>query len=280
MNPTLTKFNFYYYIGGTVQNEDNETEEGGVAADNNSPQGVYFLGDATSDNFFNNTNGGGYQTSLPVLTNQHVAAIAHFDHNGNFLKGTYKSGTAYRGTSYNIGYGHQENGIAVSPVTGDVYILINSQYSDEIPSGYTSGYQLTNQSDTGGPDTNNLIVDFSGDLTALHNITWDGGSGLEEGAGSGNMVIDPSSGVVYTASNTSSTNSASIPFPLTSDAYLYSGGCKDVGWDTTIIGFLPNLSTLNYATCLGDTWSGSPPTDGSNQPGAYQYLLDMIFPGG
>jgi hypothetical protein len=130
--------------------------------------------------------------------------------------------------------------IAVHPITGHVYI-----------GGMTRSTDLPGI--TGGADpTHNLgiwdafVASISASMSTLHQVTYLGGSGMEQVFGDGSnsaLLIHPDTGKIYISGITGSYN-----FPATANAY---DDTKSSNYDAFVARFSEDLTTLEVATFLG-----------------------------
>lgn len=123
--------------------------------------------------------------------------------------------------------------LAIHPATGDVYVA-GTTNSTSFP-GAVGGPQVT----YGGGDDDAFVARLTASLTTLTQATYLGGSGTDEAFA---IAIDPTTGDVYVAGDTLSTN-----FPGTAGgAQAGSGGSYDA-----FVARLPaSLTTLIQATYL------------------------------
>jgi hypothetical protein len=156
--------------------------------------------------------------------------LAKYDHSLPVVIDPLLQSTYLGGTNSEIFY---HLALAIHPASGDVY-LAGDTSSTDFP-GTTGGAQPAS-----GGNTDAFVARFNADLTVLKQATYLGGAGPEVGTA---LAIDPTSGNVFVAGSTASSN-----FPGT------AGGAQPAsagGIDEFVALLNPQLTTLVQATYLG-----------------------------
>jgi hypothetical protein len=182
---------------------------------------VYVAGNTQSIDFPGTAGG-----AQPTLAGSLDGFVARLSSDLTTLLGvTYLGGSA----------GDAASGLAISPATGEVYV-VGITDSRDFP-GTAGGAQPT----FGGGGADAFVARLSRDLTTLIQATYLGGSALDVANA---LAIAPGTGNVYVAGSTVSTN-----FPGTTGGAqpTYGGGVQDA-----FLAVLPSsLTTLIQATYLG-----------------------------
>jgi hypothetical protein len=125
-------------------------------------------------------------------------------------------------------------GLAIHPTTGDIYV---TGLAGNIPT--IKGAQPL----SGGGDGDAFVARVASTPTILIQATYLGGSGSDEAR---SVVVHPSTGDIYVAGSTTSTN-----FPGAPGGAQAAGG---VGFDAFIARLPSTLTSLTQATYLGGTF--------------------------
>jgi len=213
LNPDLTLILQSTYLGGSY--EDRAT----ALAVNPKTGDVYVVGNTLSPDFPKATgwaqgnNNGGLDAFVARLNSSLT----------QLLQSTYLGGSGW----------DEALAIAVNPTTGDVYVAGNTLSTDfpKTASGAQSIKSL-------GSDA--FVSRLNSNLTRIFQSTYLGGSGLDEALA---ITIHPTTGDVYVAGRTSSTN-----FPGTNGGAQAS---NNGGSDAFVAKLNPNLTKILQSTYLG-----------------------------
>jgi hypothetical protein len=217
LNPALTNLNQATYLGGS------DGESALALAIHSTSGEVYVAGFTDSTNFPGTT--GGAQTAAGGLGDVFVARLNPALTNLN--QATYLGGSD----------GEFPSALAIHATSGEVYVA-GFTYSTNFP-GTSGGAQAT----TGG-SVDAFVARLNPALTTLNQATYLGGS---SGEFTSALAIHPTSGEVYLAGDTGSTN-----FPgTTGGAQPASAGFSDA----YVARLNPALKTLNQSTYLGGSGS-------------------------
>jgi hypothetical protein len=194
---------------------------------------VYVAGETNSTNFPGTTGGaqtiygGGYYDAFVAKLNSSLTQLFQ---------------STYLGGSFNDG----AFALAIHPTTGEVYVA-GWTSSNDFP-GATGGAQAN----YGGGDDDAFVSKLNSNLTQLLQSTYLGGS-FNDGASA--LAIHPTTGEVYVAGETNSTN-----FPGTTGG---AQGNNNGGGDAFVSKLNSNLTQLLQSTYLG----------GSGSDGAYALAI-------
>jgi hypothetical protein len=216
LGTSLTSLNQATYMGGSF------TDYASSLAIHPTSGEVYVAGRTASTNFPGTA--GGAQSAIGGLADAFAARL-------NASLTTLNQATYLGGSGDD---GDLVVALAIHPTSGEVYVA-GVTNSTNFP-GAANGAQAVN----GGGARDAFIARFNASLTALNQATYLGGSG---GDAARTAAIHPTSGEVYVAGDTNSTN-----FPGT------AGGAQPAG-DGNVNAFIARLNaaltTLNQATYLG-----------------------------
>jgi hypothetical protein len=214
LSSTLTTLTQTTYLGGSG------TDLALTLAIRQTSGDVYVAGGTVSTNFPGTT--GGAQASNGGSTDAFVARL-------NSALTTLTQATYLGGSNFD-----EALALAIHPTSGDVY-LAGLTISTNLP-GTAGGAQAA----SGAGSFDAFVARLSSTLTTLTQATYLGSSGDDEAYA---LAIHPTSGDVYVAGLTSSTN-----FPGTAGgAQAANGG----GFDAFIARLNSTLTTLTQATYLG-----------------------------
>jgi len=209
------------YLGGS------DFDEATALAIHPTTGDLYVAGTTASTNFPGTTGG-----AQPAKAGSADAFVARLN----------RALTALAQATYLGGSGpDQATALAIHPTTGNVYVAGHTS-SANFP-GTTGGAQPANG---GGPD-DAFVARLNSTLTTLTQASYLGGSGLDEFPA---LAIHPTTGDVYVAGRTSSTN-----FPRT------TGGAQpaNAGTQDAFVARLNSaLTTLTQATYLGGSEGDQP----------------------
>jgi hypothetical protein len=214
LNTALTTLNQSTYLGGGGPDLTHSLAIHPTSGD------VYVAGETGSSNFPGTAGGaqatfGGDEDAFVGRLNASLTTLN---------QATYLGGSAFDGAF----------ALAIHPTSGEVYIA-GSTLSTNLP-GTPGGAQSANLGGFGDA----FVARLSASLTTLNQATYLGGSGFEEVDA---LVIHPTSGEVYVAGGTDSTD-----FPgITGGAVTVTGG----NFDAFVARLNPALSKLDQSTFLG-----------------------------
>jgi len=181
---------------------------------------VYVAGWTNSTNF-PGTSGGAQASHRGGLSDAFVARLNK--ELTQILQSTYLGGSDW----------DEARALAIHPTTGEVYVAGETR-STNFP-GTTGGAQGSS-----GGDFDAFVARLSGDLRTLHQSTYLGGSGIDSATA---LAIHPTTGEVYVAGETTSTN-----FPNT------TGGAQGIfrgSYEAFVARLSADLRTLHQSTYLG-----------------------------
>ena len=185
---------------------------------------VYVAGQTNSANF-PGTTGGAQPASGGGDLDAFVARL-------NATLTTLNQATYLGGSDKDFGYA-----LAIHPTSGEVYVA-GDTYSPNFPGTAGGSQPAIHDSPFGADDA--FVARLNADLTTLNQATYLGGSYYDEARA---LAIHPTSGEVFVAGNTVSTN-----FPGTAGGAQPAKGEED---DAFVARLNADLTTLNQATYLG-----------------------------
>ncbi len=212
MNSSLTSILQSTYLGGSK-------EDSASTLVISSTGEVYVAGETNSTDFPNTTGG-----AQAINNGDYDAFVARLSADLRTLhQSTYLGGSDL----------DEANALAIHPTTGEVYVA-GTTWSTNFP-GTSGGAQGSS-----GGLRDAFVARLSADLRTLHQSTYLGGSDLDEANA---LAIHPTTGEVYVAGNTWSTN-----FPGT------SGGAQAINngdYDAFVAKLNSNLTQILKSTYLG-----------------------------
>ncbi len=218
-NSTLTSLTQTTYLGGSDEDQAN------ALAINPTTGDIYVTGGTRSTNFPGTT--GGAQSAFGGGGDAFIARL-------NSALTSLTQATYLGGSGSDVA-----SSFAINPTTGDVYVAGETQ-STNFP-GTTGGAQAAN----GGGLDDAFVARLNSTLTSLTQSTYLGGSGSDFANA---LAINPTTGDVYMAGDTDSTN-----FPgTTGGAQAANGGGFDDAFASRINS---TLTSLTQATYLGGSGS-------------------------
>lgn len=218
-NATLTSLIQTTYLGGSDEDQANALAIHPTTSD------VYVTGGTRSTNFPGTT--GGSQSTIGGGSDAFIVRL-------NSTLTSLTQATYLGGSGEDVG-----SAFAINPTTGDLYVAGATQ-STNFP-GTTGGAQATN----GGGLDDAVVARLNSTLTSLTQSTYLGGSSYDFANA---LAINPTTGDVYLAGDTDSTN-----FPgTTGGAQAANGGGFD---DAFVVRINPTLTSLTQGTYLGGSGS-------------------------
>lgn len=226
-NSTLTALEQVTFLGGSANDGQASFFRDGLAI---STSGDVYITASTESTDFPATSGGAIESAPGGATDAIIARL-----NSDLT-------TLYQSTYFGGSDVEATNTLEIHPTSGDVYIAGNG-LSKDLPST-TKGAQEISHSPASVAEA--FIAQFSGDLTALKQATYLGGT-RDDNVWA--MDIDPQSGDIFVAGQTHSAN-----LPGT------TGGAQESYVDNTyfdafVARYSSDLKTLRQATYLGGSGS-------------------------